>query len=113
MRSASELLRYIDDLIAAAVERPTMYAGSPSALEEVLAAMDRCRDFLLSEPFEKSEFRSSYGKYLSQKGFGVGSYCRQKRSFPDLQDDDVKLFNDLAGFWREYLTDRQPPAGVS
>jgi hypothetical protein len=97
MKSADQILDRIDRFIFAALERPSMYASSPIALEQVLARLDELRDFILSEREESFVERSSYGKYLSQTGYGVGMFCALTDRAP------AEQFQPLAKFWKQYL----------
>ena len=110
MKSSSEVVRYIDTFISSALERPSMYGSSPIALEEVLRRLDAIRDFILCEGPETAQVRTSYGRHLSEMGYGVGSFCMQLRKpSSELSETDVEVFNKLAEFWKEYLRSQKRP----
>jgi hypothetical protein len=106
MRSAAEVLTYIDNLINFALERPAMYASSPAALEEVLFRLDEVRDFILSDATKAGLPKSSYTRFLLETGHGVSRFCSSFTGDADSTDTEIQRFQKLATFWKQYLEAR-------
>jgi hypothetical protein len=78
-----------------------MFASSPEALEDVVAALDRVSLMLAGcAPDDTSTI--GYSAFLISRGFGAGNFCSGKRNRP-LTDEDKTLFSELATFLEEYL----------
>lgn len=101
MRSAGEIVAHIEKKMQAMLLRPKMYASSPEALEDVLWELDRLREFALDERQLEADC-GAYSAFLCNRGFGAGTFCQHTRN-GSLTDKDLKLFEDLARFWREYM----------
>jgi hypothetical protein len=107
MKSGAEILQYIDDFYAKALERPFMYASSPQALEETFAAMDRVRDYVLGSGADDGQ-RNSYATYLQEKGYSAGLFTSKRSGRHALTEDEKKAFYDFCTFWRSYASQRSP-----
>ncbi len=101
--SIEEVFRFVTEYMCEHLERPSMYASSPEALEDVLWVLDRVRLYIANGP-ERSE--SQYQAYLGQNGFGARSFTGRYRKLPI-----DKRFESLIKFWRQYLAQTTPPLG--
>ena len=107
MKSADEIVRYIEDFYSRGIERPEMYFGSPSQMEAVLSEFERFYEFIVDDEWEFPgccDF--GYSGFLEERGYGVGRFTGETRR-------DSNEFLKMAAFWREYLASdwRKGPRG--
>lgn len=89
-----------------------MYASSPEALEDVLCTLDEIRRKMTSR---QSSCPGEYSQFLASRGYGAATFCGRERLTSRAEkrsDEDLRLFQALAQFWREYL-DAHPAAPES
>jgi hypothetical protein len=101
MKTAEELVKYIDHYMEVALERPSMYASSPQSLEDSFFLLVTILDFLYeTKPANQT---NSYQAFLQSKGFGVGHYTRKYYPQEKLMAHDRQVFGEFATFFREFL----------
>lgn len=98
MKSGEEIVAFIDQFQAWAMERPEMYAEDPSHLESVLFVLEQVRQFAVDG---KS---SRYGSYLGEQGFGSMCFTTDPNSLSrDLTDEFKESFRPFTEFWQGFL----------
>ncbi len=116
MRSTQEVVDHIDKLMRAMLDRPKMYASNPESLEDLLCYLDRLRDFATEERklVDREQGFDGYTTFLVSRGFGSANFChRKRRRKKRLTEEDLRLFEQLAQFWREYLEAAAAPQSSS
>ena len=98
LKTSAEIVAHLQELRAASLVRPDMYAASPEALEDVLSLIDRLLQFI--DPAVVAG--RGYSEFLQARGFGSANFCSRRRPH-NLTPDDRELFRELAEFWQEYL----------
>jgi hypothetical protein len=104
MKSAHDVLRYIDDWYANCLERPRLFALNAHELESVLATFEEIREFILSDAGREETDDFGYGAFLREtKDVGSLGYVLMRRQLDGVSDEN-KLFDEMVCVWREYLT---------
>lgn len=98
MKSGEEIVAYLDQFQAWAMERPEMYAQDPSHLESVFFVLEQVRQFAMDG---KS---SRYGSYLGEQGFGSMCFTDDASSLPQYITDEMKeSYRPFIKFWQGFL----------
>jgi hypothetical protein len=100
VKSASEILEFIDSYYAHMVSRPTMYASSPDSFEDIIVVLEYLRAFILEDELQSS----GYSNFTANLGFGTRhiSYYVAKND-PALLQDKTALFAYVADILRKFL----------
>ena len=101
MKSSGEVVKYIDNYMEMALQRPSMFASSPQSLEDSFFLLVTVIEFLLE--MKPAKQVNSYQAFLQAKGFGVGHFIR--RYYPErrLSDQDQHVYAEFAKFFGEFL----------
>jgi hypothetical protein len=108
MKSSAEVLAYIDNYYMCMIQRPTMYASSPGAFEDIILVLERLRGFVLSDANQESAFLN----YTLDLGFGARHISRDAGIPDTASDDEVLRFQRIADILRRFLVSQgRIPAG--
>jgi hypothetical protein len=103
VRTSEEIVAFIDEWIAGALDRPDLAASTPYSLEEKLAALDLLRRYAVKDHMSREEvIAGGYLKYSSDR-FGPRSFMSDRAPLKQRTEQESKWFEDVAGFFREYL----------
>jgi hypothetical protein len=97
MRTAEEIVQYIDNLEQRMLKRPGMYAGSPQSLEIQIELLESLRAFILTDQSEPLHL-SAYREY-AQRVAKVGPL-----SFTVKRSNDI--WHQFIDFFRGYLANQ-------
>jgi len=100
VRSATEILEYLDDYYVHMIQRPTCYAASPAAMEGMIIFIEDLRAFILNRP----EQANPYDQFLDSLGYEATGCSHRDGSTDMLTDDDVMLFKRVADVLKQFLT---------
>ena len=101
MRTALEIVNFIDEYVFHCLKRPAMYASTPQALEDVLDLCDFIRNYIMEvEEVSVGDGCTSFRSFLLSKGYGVGLFSTAKEN-EGLSNSQV--FIKLARKFEEYL----------
>ena len=106
MKPPEEIIRFIDDYNRRALERPSMYAATPEALEEVLRLLDALREFIVRDDTAFS-WDSPYHRFLQEQGYGPSTFTGRRRLPRPNPEQEPEAFRRLADFWKEYVAWRE------
>jgi hypothetical protein len=107
MRSAKEILEYIDTFYRRALARPSMFASTPQSLEEKLSTLERLRQFILSDGQTPDPATDPYSDFLLAKGYGVSQFTTSYYPHHTLSDHDQMVFHDFCEFWKSFIDHRK------
>ena len=94
MKSAEEILAFIDQYYVWMLERPHMYFENPSAMEGEIFLMERLRNFIL----DKSSHHSDWTDFLCELGYGAAGIA------PSVEYPDKQVwFEKVSDVFRQYL----------
>lgn len=99
MKSGEEIVQFVDEYMAAMLDRPHMYAGTPESLEEILSTLDVLRTYAVSAEAQPIRGRSLYGDYCAELDYGAMDYCGRRR----LDGKPPPNFAEVAQFFRDFL----------
>jgi len=109
MRSADQIVQYIEHFYSLAVERPESYFWSPVAMEAVLSELEVLYEFIVDDKrtFPLRFLNFGYNEFLMQEGYGASSFTHNRGEEP-------ASFSAMAAFWRKYLESdmRKRPGGT-
>ena len=113
MKTANEILDYIDTLYARMLANPQGYALDPPSLEQLFIMLETMREFILGESSMLNRWSpaNKYGDFLSIKGHGVAMFAMRLKEVSeasDSHDDDDAHFVALCSFLRLYLQSTRP-----
>lgn len=94
MRSAGDILRYIESYQLHMLDRPHMYSANPESFEEKIHFIERLRAFILDSEEEWSD-------YLVNNGFGVATVST-RLSEQGINEFHVQ-YTEIAKHFRAYL----------
>ena len=98
----SNALQWMDNYYQGVLEHPEMYASSPSALEDVVDALESIRHKIL--PNNTTRTLNPYQEFLLEKGFGSASFTyRMINEFNNGNLSESRLFTKYATFLHDYL----------
>lgn len=101
MKTALEVVGFIDEYVFHSLKRPAMYASSPQALEDILSFCDGLRNYIMEVPRDfMGDECTSYSSFLQSKGYGAGTFTDPKKN-EGLTNSQV--FKNLASHYEEYL----------
>jgi len=111
MRTAEEVLKYIDMTYARMLQRPRKYASDPSSLEQLFYMLEDIRAFIMNDSCKENTIQrtNKFGEFVAIRGHGVAMYTtRLEEEDADLNDREDRHFNALCNFIREYLAQTRP-----
>jgi hypothetical protein len=106
MKSSEEILQFIEALYFRALARPHMFACSPQSLEVTFLALDKLREFILSDSYDVAPLAKSYGDFLQAQGFGAALFTTRCYPTHPISEHDKEVFQNFCEFWKKYLASR-------
>lgn len=109
MMTASDILDFLDDLIASCLtDSPP--STSPEVTEAVLRNLDLVREAALTSIDLRDGPLPAYSGHLFRNGCGSISYCAKQRYLAgDEPLSDEELLARLRAFWADYLVSERRP----
>jgi hypothetical protein len=99
MKQQREILDYLDEYYCQVIRRPSLYAVSPSALEGMIAFVERLRAFIL----EDSSQAGRYDEFIRSLGYGARGCSHCDGRDDAISDDDQRLFERVSEVLRQFL----------
>lgn len=99
MRSASEILDYLDTFYTRMIQRPSMYTPSPSAMGCMIVFIEDLRAFVLNEDEQENRF-ISFEKSL---GYGAMGCSHADGTVVRISDEEMCMFRNVANVLKLFL----------
>jgi hypothetical protein len=113
MKTAEDLLQFIDDRYSRIILHPTQFASTAVGLESIVSLLEEIRAFVLERPDESFKFV----EFVASRGYGVTGICHEPGVAVTLTEDVRQQIVTVAGVLSQFLEAegrlprREPPKG--